>query len=269
MTKFVFQTFIKDLKIAISYKTQFIFSIVSILITVFTFYLISKLIDSGDSIYLQEYESYMFFLIFGVIGAEISMILITNPAKNVREMQLTGVFEELIASGRNVNEIILSTFIYPLIWLIFRVSLYLFSAIFIFKINVHIENLSYISAISILIFMIGMIGIGLISISSIITIKSGNYFGALYLSISSLLGGVAYPISVIPESIRFISEIIPTTHFLKIFRHDALNSDILFSDIFYNFSLLFILSIMLFISGLCLITVSVRIAKKHGSLLFY
>ena len=90
--KFFYETFLKDFKIAISYKAQFAFSIISIFITILTFFLISKLIDSGNSIYLEEYSSYMFFLIFGVIGAEISMILITNPSKNIREMQLTGVF---------------------------------------------------------------------------------------------------------------------------------------------------------------------------------
>ena len=193
--KFLYETFLKDFKIAISYKAQFAFSIISIFITILTFILIPKLIDSGNSIHLKEYNSYMFFLIFGVISAEISMILITNPSRNIREMQLTGVFEELIASGKNISAIILSTFIYPIAWLFMRVMVYIIAGVFIFNIDIELSNLSYITIISLLVFSFSMIGIGLISISSIITIKSGNYIGTMYLSISSLLGGVAYQIS--------------------------------------------------------------------------
>jgi ABC-2 type transport system permease protein len=265
--KFLYETFLKDFKIAISYKAQFVFSIISIFITILTFFLFSKLIDSGNSIYLKEYSSYMFFLIFGVISAEISMILITNPSKNIREMQLTGVFEELIASGKNISVIILSTFVYPIVWLCLRVMVYIIAGVFIF--NIELVNLSYITIISSLVFAISMIGVGLISISSIITIKSGNYIGTMYLSISSLLGGVAYPISVLPEKIRFMSELLPTTHFLNIFRLDAINADLAFAEISNDFRFLLFLSLLFFSFGLYLLQISIKIAKKHGSLLFY
>ena len=267
--KFLYETFLKDFKIAISYKAQFAFSIISIFITILTFILISKLIDSGNSIHLKEYNSYMFFLIFGVISAEISMILITNPSKNIREMQLTGVFEELIASGKNISAIILSTFIYPIAWLFLRVMVYIIAGVFIFNIDIELSNLSYITIISLLVFVFSMIGIGLISISSIITIKSGNYIGTMYLSISSLLGGVAYPISILPEKIRFLSELLPTTHFLNIFRLDAINTDLAFAEILNEFRLLLFLSLLFFSFGLYLLQISIKIAKKHGSLLFY
>ena len=267
--KFLYETFLKDFKIAISYKAQFAFSIISIFITILTFVLISKLIDSGNSIHLKEYNSYMFFLIFGVISAEISMILITNPSKNIREMQLTGVFEELIASGKNISAIILSTFIYPIAWLFLRVMVYIIAGVFIFNIDIELSNLSYITIISLLVFVFSMIGIGLISISSIITIKSGNYIGTMYLSISSLLGGVAYPISILPEKIRFLSELLPTTHFLNIFRLDAINTDLAFAEILSEFRLLLFLSLLFFSFGLYLLQISIKIAKKHGSLLFY
>ena len=267
--KFIYETFLKDFKIAISYKAQFAFSIISIFITILTFFLISKLIDSGDSIYLIEYSSYMFFLIFGVISAEISMILITNPSKNIREMQLTGVFEELIASGKNISVIILSTFIYPISWLFLRVLVYIIVGVFIFNINIELSNLSYVTIISSLVFAISMIGIGLISISSIITIKSGNYIGAMYLSTSSLLGGIAYPISVLPEQIRFMSELLPTTHFLNIFRLDAINAKLTFTEIADDFRLLLFLSLLFFSFGLYLLKISIKIAKRHGSLLYY
>lgn len=267
--KFILEAFLKDLRIALSYKAQFAFSIISIFVTIFTFFLISKLIDSSKSIHLEEYSSYMFFLIFGIISAEMSNIIITNPSKNIREMQLTGIFEELIASGRNISEIILSSFIYPFVWMILRVTLYLLFAIYIFNIGIQLEKLSYLSLFALLLFFISMVGVGLISISSIIAIKSGNYIGSLYLSLSALLGGIAYPTSVLPNQIKFMSDLLPTSHFLSIFRKDAMKTDLAFYEISYHFiSLIFLSSIFIFI-GLCMLKVSIKIAKKHGSLLYY
>jgi ABC-2 type transport system permease protein len=144
---------------------------------------------------------------------------------------------------------------------------YIIAGVFIF--NIELVNLSYITIISSLVFAISMIGVGLISISSIITIKSGNYIGTMYLSISSLLGGVAYPISVLPEKIRFMSELLPTTHFLNIFRLDAINADLAFAEISNDFRFLLFLSLLFFSFGLYLLQISIKIAKKHGSLLFY
>ena len=267
--KFLYETFLKDFRIAISYKAQFLFSIISILLTVFAFFLISQLIDSGNSIHLEQYDSYMFFLIFGVISSEISMILITNSSINIIEMQLTGIFEELIASGRNISEIILSTFMYPILWLIIRILIYVFAANYIFNVSIHLDNISFISLAAVLFFVVSMIGIGLVSISSIITIKSGNYLGTVYLTISSVFGGVAYPTSVLPDKIAFISEFLPTTHFLDIFRMDAMTANLSFSEISHNFTILFFLSLIFISLGLYLLKISIKIAKKHGSLLFY
>jgi ABC-type multidrug transport system permease subunit len=91
----------------------------------------------------------------------------------------------------------------------------------------------------------------------------------MYLSISSLLGGVAYPTSVLPEKIRFMSELLPTTHFLNIFRLDAINTELTFAEISNDFKLLIFLSLLLFSFGLYLLKISMKIAKKQGSLLFY
>ena len=113
---FLFETFTKDFKIAISYKLQFAFSIISIFITIYTFYLISKLIDSGSTIHLNEYDIVIYFFWYLNYSAEISLNLIINPVRSVREMQLTGVFEELIASGRPIYQIALSTLL-SFVWL--------------------------------------------------------------------------------------------------------------------------------------------------------
>ena len=56
------------------------------------------------------------FLIVGIITAEITVVMLNTMPNKVREYQLTGIFEELIMSGRNEIEIISSSISYPLIF---------------------------------------------------------------------------------------------------------------------------------------------------------
>ena len=267
---FLFEPLKKDFKIAISYKLQFAFSIISIFITIYTCSLVSKLIDSGSTIHLNDYgNSYLFFLIFGVISAEISLNLIINPARSVREMQLTGVFEELIASGRPIYQIAISTFMYPLLWLIFKISIYVVFSAFIFELDIYFLNLSFITLYASFIFAIGMIGIGLVSISMIILVKSSDIVGNIYLSLSALFGGVAYPISVLPNFLQKFSEILPTKHYLEIFRKDAQNNSVNIEDFYQEAFTLTILSIVLICISIYVLNFAIKVAKKNGSLLYY
>ena len=61
----------------------------------------------------------------------------------------------------------------------------------------------------------------------IILVKSSDIVGNIYLSLSALFGGVAYPISVLPNFLQKFSEILPTKHYLEIFRKDAQNNSII------------------------------------------
>ncbi len=266
---FLIQTFIKDLKIVLSYKLQFMFSLLSILITLFTFYLISALVGDGANNHLNEYENnYFKFLFFGIITAEITLIISTLPNSNIRNMQLTGVFEQLLASGRNEYLIILSTFIYPIFWLSFKIMVYFLVGFIFFDIDISYFNISFVDFFSLIFFIISIIGIGCLSISATIFFKSSNFVSALYLSLSALLGGIAYPLSVLPEPLRALSNLLPTTHFLEIIRTGSYSINFN-NEVFNHLIMLVIISIIFFILGILSLKISIELSKKNGSLLYY
>ena len=57
-------------------------------------------------------------------------------------MQLTGVFEELIASGRPIYQIALSTFMYPLFWLFLKLLIYSVFSSIVFGLDIYFLNIS-------------------------------------------------------------------------------------------------------------------------------
>ncbi len=268
--KFFLSTFIKDLRIALSYRLQFIFSIFSIFISIAFISIFSVLVDSSDNQYLKPYGgSYFTFLFFGFLAAETTVLLLNTMPNKVREYQLTGIFEELIMSGKREIDIIIASLLYPLAFLIFRIGCYFFA---FFLISNNSEILSQISAISLfsfLLFSISLIGISLISTGVTIVFKSPAIINRSYLTLSSIFSGVAFPVEILPKQFVFIGELFPTTHFLRIFRHDAIEYSGLSIDLIYNFSALSILAMTFLLSGIYLLIKCINISKKNGNLLNY
>ena len=122
---FFFNTFIKDVRIALSYKLQFLFSLFSIFVSIAFISIFSVLVDSGDNKFLKPYGgSYFTFLFFGFLAAEMAVLLLNTMPTKVREYQLTGIFEELMMSGKREIDIIITILLYPIIFLIFRIFCY-------------------------------------------------------------------------------------------------------------------------------------------------
>ena len=263
--RFYVQTFLKDLRIATSYRLQFVFSIFSIFLSLFFIFIFSSLFESTDNLLMDKYGgSYFHFLFFGFITAEITFLFLNTMPTKVREYQMTGIFEELIMCGKREIEVIFSSLLYPAIFQIFRLLCYLF-ALKISGINLlFLENLGFETILAFILF-----AVSLISTAVTITYKSPSIINRLYLSATSILSGVAFPVELLPKYLIFIGEIFPTTQFLKILRNDSLNNS---EEIFLSIESLYLMaifSLILLVFGIFSLKKSISIAKQNGTLLLY
>ena len=124
---FLLETFIKDFKIALSYRLQFFLSIFSVFFSFYFLVIFSSLIDEGANSSLVKYGgNYFKFLFFGILVAEISNILLKTMPDTLRTYQRTGIFEELMLNGKKEISIILASLLYPGFRLFIRVIIYIF-----------------------------------------------------------------------------------------------------------------------------------------------
>ena len=267
---FFLETFKKDLKIAMSYRTQFILSFSSIFISVFFMIIFARLIEFDNFEYLKKYDGgYLVFLFFGVISAEITVLMLNTMPSKTREYQLTGVFEELITAKKNEFYIIFGTLLYPTFLQFLRIIIYMVIFLLFFEEAELIKNISSLTAISVALFIISLLGISLISVAFTILYKSPSIINRVYLGLVSILSGVAFPIELLPSWTFFFSYLLPTTHFLEILRTDYSGRVVGFDYLCLNFALLFVLATVLMALGIFLFKKSLKIAKLNGSLLNY
>ena len=149
----------------------------------------------------------------------------------------------------------------------FRVAMYLFiGAAFL---NVNLNNGNYPLALLVLILtIISFSSLGIIAASFIMVLKRGNPITWIFNTSSNLLGGIYYPISVLPNWLLIFSYLLPITYALRAMRLALLQGES-FSTIWPDILALIIFCILLLPASLIAFSYAVRRSKIDGSLTHY
>ena len=99
------------------------------------------------------------------------------------------------------------------------------------------------AAVPILILTIlGLAGFSMVSASFILLIKKGDVTRG-YIMLSSLIGGIAYPITVLPDFVQFFSNFLPVTQLADTLRNmfaENISYELIINDIYQQIILAFI-----------------------------
>ena len=86
----------KDFLWDISYKITFYGQFISIALTVFTFFFISKTFSASESLYLDEYDNnYFFFAIIGISLVDLITLCLRSASQSIRDAQSFGYIDYL------------------------------------------------------------------------------------------------------------------------------------------------------------------------------
>ena len=119
-------------------------------------------------------------------------------ARSIRESQLAGTLEALLSTQTSLLMIILLSAAYPFLWTSLTVILYL--TLGLGFLDVHVATGNWPAAALLLILAISVFsGIGILSASFVMVFKRGSPIPWLFEWLSWLLGGVLYPVAVLPE----------------------------------------------------------------------
>ena len=267
MSFFKLKAFLKrDGLIFMSYKMAMITSTIGTVFPVLTYFFINKLVPKSSNLDLNGLDYFSFALI-GVAFTSYFMMAIQEFSATTRRDQMAGCLEALLSSQTDTKTIIFMSAIFKFIHngtiLIF---MFLVSILFL---NFNISNINVATAIlTFILSLIVFISLGIFSAAGTVLFKKGEPFSLVFGSLSSLLGGAVFPISVLPVGIQFISYLVPIKYAL-----DALRLSILKG---YSIQMLSKELIILFVLGIILLPMSLKFfewsvdkGKKNGTLMQY
>jgi len=119
----------------------------------------------------------------------------------------------MLVTETPLTMILVASAAYPFVLLALRTVIYLAWGALIFHFPVQEAN--WLGAVIILAASImAFAGLGIISTSYLLLFKRGNPARWLIVGASSLLGGIMYPVSVLPVPMQWIARLIPVTYSL-------------------------------------------------------
>ena len=258
----------KDFLSQASYKLAFVSQMFGIFLSALAWFFLSKLFGGTVSPHLKSYGGdYFSFVLIGVALSSYLQVALNSFASNIRNAQTLGTLEAMLVTQTKLPTLVISSSLYSFLLTSLRVIAYLLIGSLVF--GLQIGGANYTAALLFLLLsIICFSSIGIISASFIMVIKRGDPLSWIFVNLSLLIGGVYYPIAVLPDWLEKISYFLPITYSLEGMRMALLQGATLISLIPTIIPLVIFSTLMLPLS-LGIFRYAVKRAKIEGSLIQY
>jgi ABC-2 type transport system permease protein len=261
---FLWRDFIDDM----SYKFAFLMQFINIFLSTSIFFFLSKLLGNVGESYLKPYGgNYFSFVLVGIAFYSYLGVSMGSLTATIRKGQMLGTLEALLVTQTEIPTIILSSSIYSFLWASIKVAVYLLLGSIVFGIDMGNANIA--GAFIVLVLTIISFGsLGILSASFIMVLKRGDPVSWIFGGISGLLGGLYYPVSVLPGWLQTLSYLLPVTYALEGMRMAVLKGYSI-SALMPNIFALFVFSVIMLPLSILAFGFAVKKAKKDGTLTQY
>jgi ABC-2 type transport system permease protein len=259
--------FIRDMRIAVSYKVGFALTIVGALANIVGIFFLSRAFGGAATPMLEAYGgSYFGFVVVGVAFTNFMALGIGGLGGRIREGQMMGTLEYMLLSPNRLAVLLLGSSAWSHAFATLTLVVYVVAGVLLGmelgQANVPVALAAFLLAI------VSFNALGLLAASVVILIKQGDPVNWIVSSASILLAGVFYPVAVLPGPLQVLGQLLPMTHALEITRRAAFEGEGI-ATLWPSFLALGVLTAVLLPLGLLACRVAVRIAQQDGSLSYY
>ena len=209
---------VKDFLVDVSYRLAFAGQVVFLFFMVSAFYFFARLFQGHDIESLAPYGGE--FFPFVLVGLALSLYLgvaISSFANTIRNAQVLGTLEALLVTPTPAGQIIVLSTIYAFLATSLRVVITLGIGVALF--GVRFDQANFPAALLVLLLTITSFSfLGILSAAMVLAFKRADPTSWLVQGLSYLLGGVYYPVSVLPEWCQVLADLLPITHALEAMR---------------------------------------------------
>ncbi len=260
--------FIRDFQNEVSYKTSFVLQFAGIIVTVLLWYFMAQFMGKAVDVKIDgKSVDYFGFVLVGIAAMRFLNTASSSFSTRLRNEQLTGTLEAMIITPTSIPTIIFSWAGWDFFMAIISMAITFAMGIALFGMKIKlcgVPSFLVILLLTVLIFS----AIGILSASFIMVLKKGDPVTFLVANISALLGGVFFPLEVLPRWLAIAARILPITWSL-----DAMRKSLLQGTGFIGTGKeIIILSgfvLLLLPASLALFSWALKRAKRDGTLVQY
>ncbi len=258
----------RDFQNELSYRFAFFFQFFNVFFMVGVFYFIANLLGAAASPFLADYGGdYFSFVLIGIAFSGYFGVGLSSFSNSIRQAQTTGTLEAMLATPTRLPMIILSAALWDYWMTTLRVFVYLGVGAVFLRVDFMQANLASVGLI-LLLTVIVFSSLGIIAASFIMVLKRGDPIAWLFSAASSFLGGVYYPVAVLPGGLQTLAKLLPITYALEALRQALLNGATI-GQLMPQILALTAFCVLLLPASLFIFRLAVRQARIDGSLTHY
>jgi len=253
----------RDAILFASYRTQFVSQILGPLFTITLFYYISHLLTAKT---IHSPGGYFGFVIVGLVIVQILTLSLGIMPITVRQELVSGTIERFLVSAHGPVNGILGTMLFPLINAMLTGVLMLGLATVIFGLP-----LAATAVLAIPVSLLGMLAFmpfAFILVALVMAFKQVTSATQFIIAGLAIVGGLYFPIAVLPGWIRWASEVQPLTPATDLLRHLLVNTPLAHSAIVDLLKLVGFVALLL-PAGFALLRVAIRYGQRTGTVAEY
>ena len=224
----LFLFFERDLRIASTYRSPFLLEAIEALFAAAIFYYVARFVDSpGLRESLPQGNSYFAYALVGFVFFDYLNAALDTFDRSLQEARDAGSLEPLLVTQVSLPVILTGSALYPFAATTLRIAVYIGWGAMLFGFPLRSANWVSVGAVLIAT-LLAFSGLGIFSASYLLLFKRGNPAKWFVLGVSSIVGGLLFPVSILPAWLQIVARLNPVTYALDAMRAALLEGASLF-----------------------------------------
>jgi ABC-2 type transport system permease protein len=208
----------RDLHVFLSYRTRLVSQALTSVFSLTLFYYVSRLVHvSGFTA-----ESYFGFVVVGIALVTV-LYSCFSVAEIVRQELIAGTFERLLLSPFGAVRSVVAMALFPLLYSFVMAGITLGIGAAVFGLQLHWSTVP-LSVPAMCLALLAFMPFGLLFAALTVSTKQGSVGTSWVIALISIVGGLYFPISLLPEWIQTAAKLQPFTPATEVLRHLLVNS---------------------------------------------
>jgi ABC-2 type transport system permease protein len=253
----------RDLRVYLSYRTRLISQILTSVFSLTLFYYVSRLVHVSG---FGSHNAYFGFVVVGISLVGVMYSCFSIP-ELVRQELIAGTFDRLLLSPFGAIRSVIAMTLFPMMYSFLLAVITLGLGCVIFGLQLHWSTVP-LSVPVMLLVLLAFLPFGVLFASLTVVIKQGNVGTSWVIALLSIIGGLYFPVSLLPGWLQTAAKLQPFTAATDVLRHLLVNSPLGASTADSLLKLVAFAAVLLPASILILAR-AIRLGQRRGTIIEY
>jgi ABC-2 type transport system permease protein len=253
----------RDLHVYLSYRTRLVSQLLTALFSLTLFYYVSRLVHVNG---FRSHDSYFGFVVVGISLISVLYSCFSIP-ELLRQELIAGTFDRLLLSPFGAVRSVLAMSLFPMVYSFVLAVFTLGLGCVIFGLDLHWSTVPLALPVMVLV-LLSFLPFGVLFAALTVVVKQGSVGTSWVIALLSIVGGLYFPVSLLPGWLQTISRLQPFTAATDLLRHLLVNSSLGESP---QTSLLKLagFAAVLLPASILILARSIRFSQRSGTIIEY